>query len=187
MSCKKILNTASKIGLVGLSVLLIGCSVSKKSAILSSQKRIKIFGGIEQKYSPKILKLEFEYLRKKGYSFLVTPYLGFSSDVYEGERILSKLYGLDLGIKFTKGNIYGKGNFGLSRLSRTFESNENGGKGHDFKNNFHTEFGIGYQGDGWHLGGFFGHRSVGNFLFHWDDDKQNSGMNGIGVELGTEF
>ena len=187
---KKILDKARKIGLIGLSALLISCSASKKSAIISPRTRVKIFGGIEEKYSPVIMKAEYEYPQKEGYSYLLTPFFGFSSGnyTYEGKTYTSStVLGLDFGIKWTSRKLYWKGSLGGIHLSRKFEKNEYGARGHDFQTNFHTEMGVGYQGEGWHIGPILSHGSVGNFLFNWSDSKQNSGFNTFGFELGTEF
>lgn len=188
---KKFLDKVCKASLTGLVAVLIGCSASNKSVIISPRKRVKIFGGIEEKYNPVMIKAEYEYLQKEGYSLLFTPYFGFSSDKYttfDGKvHNSSTILGLDFGVKWTRGKLYWKGSLGFDRLSRTFEKDETGANGHDFRNNFHIELGVGYLGDGWHVGPIFSHRSVGNSIFKWDEDKQNSGYNAFGLEYGERF
>lgn len=199
---QKILSNTGGTCLAALVAVLMGCNSGMKTISITPQRNIDVFGGIEEEYRPTIMKIENEYL-KEGYSFLVSPYFGFSSDEYtipelkvcvetstgdqcaviSGEEkayVPSVIMGLDFGLK-VKGNfVYGKSSFGFAYISRKFDD-------HTFQENLHIGLGAGYQGNGWHFGLDFNHWSVGKKVFRLNTSRKGAGINTYGFEFGLDF
>ena len=187
-----------KLILTGLALLLVGCSTGKQSVSITPQSTINLFGGIEEEYKPTIIRNE--QTTDHG---LVSTYFGVSSDEYtipavevceeaqgmkrcatikeeEKAYLPSLIMGIDLGFRSNYDNFYHGGRLGLAYISRKFDN-------HEFQNNFHFGYGIGFDNDNFGLGIELNHWSAGNKIFKWNKDKRNSGVTTIGGVLELKF
>ncbi len=168
-----------------------GCSAytpERTNITLSDNKIIDIFGGVTDRYNPKIAKIEFEKKKEDGLSRLTTPFLGIDGKEYE--------IGIDFGAKQREYFGLGTGlylNYGAGFVygSKHFDDQ-------DTKFNFHINAGIGLESninDGCNFvsGLDFNHASNAKFLrqkiqktfnMEFNKSSKNSGINTLGFAIG---